>query len=115
MAALIFTGPVSYFGVRKKPVTLGIGMITMGIGYLVFISPHFIADEYIPGRKLLMHPYSVHRCRLHGGLGARATTENCYWGGGAEPPLRNLKKACPLSRFSLISRVGIVSSSVFNE
>ena len=52
VAALIFTGPVSYFGVRKKPVTLGIGMITMGIGYLVFISPHFTAEEYIPGKKL---------------------------------------------------------------
>lgn len=51
VAALIFTGPVSYFGVRKKPVILGLGMITMGIGYIVFILPHFIAEEYIPGKK----------------------------------------------------------------
>ena len=50
IAALIFTGPVSYFGVRNRPVTLGLGMITMGIGYLVFTLPHFIAEEYIPGK-----------------------------------------------------------------
>ena len=49
IAALLFTGPVSFFGVRNKPVILGLGIITMGIGYLVFISPHFIAAEYIPG------------------------------------------------------------------
>eukprot|EP00112_Aurelia_sp_Birch-Aquarium-sp1_P006957 Seg176.4 transcript_id=Seg176.4/GoldUCD/mRNA.D3Y31 product="Solute carrier organic anion transporter family member 4A1" protein_id=Seg176.4/GoldUCD/D3Y31 len=48
VAALIFIGPVSYFGVRNKPAALGVGMIVMGIGYIVFMMPHFIEDTYRP-------------------------------------------------------------------
>ena len=54
-----------------------------------------------------------HRRRLRGGLGARATPGNCYR--GAEPPLRNVQKFALYRIFSLISRVGIASSSIFNE
>ena len=49
IAALIFIGPVSYYGVKNKPVVLGIGMITMGVGYIIFLLPHLLAKEYVPG------------------------------------------------------------------
>ena len=54
VAALIFIGPVSYFGVRNKPISLGVGMITMGIGYIIFMLPHFIEDAYRPGDVFLI-------------------------------------------------------------
>eukprot|EP00794_Sanderia_malayensis_P014073 gene14073-15540_t len=48
VAALIFTGPISYFAAKNKPKWLSIGMLTMGIGYVIFILPHFIESRYIP-------------------------------------------------------------------
>ena len=54
VAALIFIGPVSYFGVRNKPISLGVGMIVMGVGYVVFMLPHFIEETYRPGNLFLI-------------------------------------------------------------
>ena len=50
IAALIFVGPVSYFGAKNRSRWLGIGMLTMGLGYFVFILPHFIIEKYEPGK-----------------------------------------------------------------
>lgn len=50
VAALIFIGPVSYYGIRNKPRSLGLGMLVMGLGYVIFMSPHFIASTYEPGK-----------------------------------------------------------------
>jgi len=77
VAALIFTGPVSYFGTRNKPVTLGLGMIVMGIGYLIFISPHFIADEYIPVTGAASASVNYSNPLICAAAGSRAPSAAC--------------------------------------
>lgn len=49
IASFICLVPVTYFGGRKnasKPRWIGIGMIMMGMGSMVFSLPHFLVDSY---------------------------------------------------------------------
>ncbi|EDO41174.1 predicted protein, partial [Nematostella vectensis] len=47
IAALVLTPLVSFLGARrKKPVWCGVGLLTMGIGMLIFFLPHAISKRY---------------------------------------------------------------------
>ena len=47
ISATILTPIVSYLGgSRKKPVFCGFGLFTISLGFLVFLLPHVISDEY---------------------------------------------------------------------
>ena len=47
IASVLCLIPVSYFGgIGVKPRYLGIGVLVMGIGSLVFTLPHFLSDVY---------------------------------------------------------------------
>ncbi|XP_067934686.1 solute carrier organic anion transporter family member 4A1-like [Watersipora subatra] len=49
LAFLVCLIPVSYLGgVKRKPHWLGIGVLIMGLGSIVFILPHFTTDLYQP-------------------------------------------------------------------
>lgn len=51
VAALVVTPLISYLGgSRKKPVFCAWGLFTMGVGFFVFVLPHFISPPYEPGR-----------------------------------------------------------------
>ncbi|EDO41176.1 predicted protein, partial [Nematostella vectensis] len=47
IAALVLTPLVSFLGARrKKPVWCGVGLLTMGIGMLIFFLPHVFSGRY---------------------------------------------------------------------
>lgn len=49
IASFVCLVPVTYFGGRKnasKPKWIGIGMILMGLGSMVFSLPHFLVGSY---------------------------------------------------------------------
>lgn len=49
IASFVSLVPVTYFGGRKnasKPKWIGIGMIMMGLGSIVFSLPHFLVGKY---------------------------------------------------------------------
>ena len=51
VAALVVTPLISYLGgSRKKPVFCAWGLFTMGVGFFVFVLPHFISPPYEAGR-----------------------------------------------------------------
>ena len=55
IAALILTPLLSYMaGSRKKPAFCAWGVFTMGLGFFIFMLPHFITPPYKPGRSMYM-------------------------------------------------------------
>lgn len=47
VAALVLTPLISYIGgSRKKPVFCAWGVLTMGVGFFIFMLPHFISPQY---------------------------------------------------------------------
>ncbi|EDO28648.1 predicted protein [Nematostella vectensis] len=52
IAALVLTPLVSFLGARrKKPVWCGVGLLTMGIGMLIFFLPHVFSGRYEAGAE----------------------------------------------------------------
>jgi len=50
VAAMILTPLISYIGgSRKKPVFCAWGVFTMGVGFFIFILPHFVSPPYQAG------------------------------------------------------------------
>ena len=50
VAAMIVTPLISYIGgSRKKPVFCAWGVLTMGVGFFIFILPHFVSPPYEAG------------------------------------------------------------------
>ncbi len=50
IAAMILTPLISYIGgSRKKPVFCAWGVFTMGVGFFIFILPHFVSPPYKTG------------------------------------------------------------------
>ena len=50
IAATILTPLISYIGgSRKKPVFCAWGVFTMGIGFFIFMLPHFVSPPYEAG------------------------------------------------------------------
>ena len=50
ICAIVLTSLVSYLGgSRKKPVFCGVGLLTMGLGFFVFVLPHVISGQYQAG------------------------------------------------------------------
>ncbi|XP_048581893.1 solute carrier organic anion transporter family member 4A1 isoform X2 [Nematostella vectensis] len=55
VAALVLTPLVSFLGARrKKPVWCGVGLLTMGIGMLIFFLPHVFGGRYEAGGSQLV-------------------------------------------------------------
>ena len=51
ISGMVLTPLVSYLGgSRKKPVFCGVGLLTLGIGYFVFVLPHAISGQYQAGK-----------------------------------------------------------------
>lgn len=51
VAALVVTPLIRYLGgSRKKPVFCAWGLFIMGVGFFVFVLPHFISPPYEAGR-----------------------------------------------------------------
>ena len=50
IAALVLTPLISYIGgSRKKPAFCAWGVFTMGVGFFIFMLPHFISPPYATG------------------------------------------------------------------
>ena len=71
IAALILTPLLSYMaGSRKKPAFCAWGVFTMGVGFFIFMLPHFITPPYKPGRsmhtakKISLRAFSMHCPKL---------------------------------------------------
>ena len=57
IAAMILTPLISYIGgSRKKPVFCAWGVFTMGVGFFIFMLPHFVSPPYEVGMSM---PISV--------------------------------------------------------
>ena len=53
VAAMILTPLISYIGgSRKKPVFCCWGVCTMGVGFFIFILPHFVSPPYEAGMSI---------------------------------------------------------------
>ena len=53
VAAMIITPLISYIGgSRKKPVYCAWGLFTMGVGFFIFILPHFVSPPYEAGMSV---------------------------------------------------------------
>ena len=53
VAAMILTPLISYIGgSRKKPVFCAWGVFAMGVGFLIFILPHFVSPPYEAGMSI---------------------------------------------------------------
>ena len=53
IAAMILTPLISYIGgSRKKPAFCAWGLFTMGVGFFIFMLPHFVSPPYQAGKCL---------------------------------------------------------------
>ena len=54
VAAMIVTPLISYIGgSRKKPVFCAWGVLTMGVGFFIFMLPHFVSSPYEVGMSIM--------------------------------------------------------------
>ena len=54
VAAMIITPLISYIGgSRKKPVFCAWGVLTMGVGFFIFMLPHFVSSPYEVGMSIM--------------------------------------------------------------
>ena len=54
VAAMIVTPLISYIGgSRKKPVFCAWGVLTMGVGFFIFMLPHFVSSPYEAGMSII--------------------------------------------------------------
>jgi len=69
VAALVVTPLISYLGgSRKKSVFCAWGLFIMGVGFFVFVLPHFISPPYEAGRYIqerIAHSLLVHMNRIN--------------------------------------------------
>ena len=53
IAAMIVTPLISYIGgSRKKPVFCAWGVFAMGVGFFIFMLPHFVSPPYEAGMSI---------------------------------------------------------------
>jgi len=54
VAAMIVTPLISYLGgSRKKPAFCAWGVFTMGVGFFIFMLPHFVSSPYEAGMSIM--------------------------------------------------------------
>ena len=62
IAAMIVTPLISYIGgSRKKPTFCAWGVFTMGVGFFIFMLPHFVSPPYEAGRCIQFGQFTTNK------------------------------------------------------